>query len=216
MAPPICTYRAYFSRPETDLFISDYTAVLYPYHVDPMNAAAAPTPASVSQQIYAASQKGDPTAFLLRHATPGLTVDRDPGRVSMFHSVSYYASRMGRPSCCWDDETFANRGDVAYGTAPLAQWGPAYLHFAPVVLVPSAAAINASIASDPYLKLLGPYRLGDSGVENIRCRMTVYAPAPYVGLLLGADLTPIEAWHRARGPSPTPRRRTPVDPSSTG
>ena len=27
----------------------------------------------------------------------------------------------------------------------------------------------------------------------------MYVPAPYVGLLLGTDLTPIEAWHRLRG-----------------
>ena len=99
LAPPIRAYRAYFSRPETDPFSGNYTAVLYPYRVDPMNAAAAPTPASVAQQIYAASQQGDPTAFLQWHATPGLTVDRGPGRVSLLHLVSYYASWMGRPPC---------------------------------------------------------------------------------------------------------------------
>ena len=88
LAPPICTYRAYFSRPETDPFSRDYTALLDPYRVDPINTAAAPTPASVAQQIYAASQQGDPTAFLLWHATPGITVDRDPDRVSLLHSVS--------------------------------------------------------------------------------------------------------------------------------
>ena len=65
LAPPIRTYRAYFSRPETDPFSDDYTAVLDPYRVDPMNAATALTPASMAQQIYAANQKGDPTAFLL-------------------------------------------------------------------------------------------------------------------------------------------------------
>ena len=27
----------------------------------------------------------------------------------------------------------------------------------------------------------------------------MYVPAPYVGLLLGANLTPIESWHRLRG-----------------
>ena len=86
--------------------------------MDPMNADAVPTPASVEQHIYAACQQVDPTAFLLWHATPGLTVDRDPGRVSLLHLVSYYASRMGRPPCCWDDENFANRGNEAYGTAP--------------------------------------------------------------------------------------------------
>ena len=60
LEPPICTYRAYFSRPETDPFGGDYAAVLDPYRVDPLNAAAAPRPASVAQQIYAASQQGDP------------------------------------------------------------------------------------------------------------------------------------------------------------
>ena len=51
LAPPIRTYRAYFSKPETDLFGGDYAAVLAPYRVYPLNAAAAPTPASVTQQI---------------------------------------------------------------------------------------------------------------------------------------------------------------------
>ena len=57
LAPTICTYRAYFSCPETDLFSGNYEAVLDPYRVDPMNADAALTPASVSQQIYTASQQ---------------------------------------------------------------------------------------------------------------------------------------------------------------
>ena len=88
LAPPICTYRAYFSRPKIDPFSGDYTAVLAPYCVDPMNSAAAPMPTSVAQHIYAASQQGDPTAFLLWHTTPGITVDRDPGRFSLLNLVS--------------------------------------------------------------------------------------------------------------------------------
>ena len=99
LAPLIRTYSAYFSKPETDPFSGDYAAVLDPYRVDPLNAAAAPTPASVTQQIYAASQQGDPTAFLLWQATPGLAADRDPGRISLLHTVSHYASWMGRPYC---------------------------------------------------------------------------------------------------------------------
>ena len=56
LVPTICTYRAYFSSPETDPFYSGYEAVLEPYRIDPMNAAAAQTPSSVSQQICTASQ----------------------------------------------------------------------------------------------------------------------------------------------------------------
>ena len=79
LAPLIRTYREYFSKPETDPFGDDYAAVLDLYQVDPLNAAAAPTPASVTQQIYAASQQVEPTAFLLWHATPRLVADQDPG-----------------------------------------------------------------------------------------------------------------------------------------
>ena len=193
LAPTICTYRAYLSLPETEPFSGDYEAVLDQYRIDPMKAAAAQTPASVSQQVYATIQQGDPTAFLLWHETPGLAEDWDPGCVSLLHSVSHCARRMGRPPCKWDDGTFANRGDVSYGTAPLAKWDTTYLQPAPDVHVPSAAAIDMSLSCDVNLTLLGPYRAGDAGVEIIRCRKTVYVPAPYVGLLLGADLTPVEA-----------------------
>ena len=61
---------------------------------------------------------------------------------------------MGRPPCRWDDETFANWGNVTFGTAPLAQWDPAYLHLATAVHVPSAAMIDATIAGDANLKML--------------------------------------------------------------
>ena len=89
-----------------------------------MNASATQTLDSVSQQIYTVSQQGDRTAFLLWHSTPGLAKDRDPGRISLLHFVSYYASWMGRPPCKWDEGKFANRGDVSYGTTPLAVWDP--------------------------------------------------------------------------------------------
>ena len=148
LAPPIRTYRAYFSRPETDPYGGDYPAVVDPYRVDPLNATAVPTPASVTQQIYAASQQGDPTAFLLWHATSGLAAERNPGRISLLHTVSHYASRMGRSPCCWDGESFTNWGDVTFGTAPLAHWDPSKLHLAAAVHVPSAAAIDAAIAGD--------------------------------------------------------------------
>ena len=36
-------------------------------------------------------------------------------------------------------------------------------------------------------------------VEIIRCRKTVYVPAPYIDLLLCANLTPVEAWNRHWG-----------------
>ena len=103
---------------------------------------------------------------------------------------------MGRPASCWDDKTFANQGDVFYSTAPLSVWDPTYLHLAPSVYVPSVTAIDTSLAGNPTINLLVPYRAGDAGAEFIHCRKTVYVPTPYVGLLLSNNLTPLEAWNR--------------------
>ena len=113
LVPTIGTYRAHFSSPETDSFSGEYEAVLGPYLIDPMNTGAAQTPASMYQQIYAASQQGSPTAFLLCHASPGIAKDSDPGRVSLLHSVSHYASRVGLPASQWDDRTFAIWGNFS-------------------------------------------------------------------------------------------------------
>ena len=113
LVPTISTYHAYFSSSETDPFSGEYQAVLEPYLVEPMNAGATQAPASVSQKIYTTRQQEDPIVFLLWHATPGIAEDRDPGRVSLPHSVSHYPSRMGRPASQWDNRTFANRVDVS-------------------------------------------------------------------------------------------------------
>ena len=160
-----------------------------------MNAVASQTPARISPQIYTANQQRDPTAFLMWHLTPRIAENRDPGRISLLHFVSHYASRMGRLPCKWDG-AFATHGDESYGTMPLAVWDPTYLHLTPAVHVPSAAAIDMTLSGDANLTLLGPYGAGDSGVEIIRCRKTVYVPALYVGLMLGGYLTPVEAWNR--------------------
>ena len=65
LMPTIYTYRAYLSSLEKEHFSGGYEAVLETYIIEPMNAAAAQTPASVAQQIYTASQQGEPIAFLL-------------------------------------------------------------------------------------------------------------------------------------------------------
>ena len=103
---------------------------------------------------------------------------------------------MGLPSSKWDDGTSAKHGDVSYGTKTLAVWDPTYLHLSPAAYVTNAAAIDTSRASNSDITLLGPYGAGDAGVEIIRCCKTVYVPAPYVGLLLSVDLSPVEACNR--------------------
>ena len=106
---------------------------------------------------------------------------------------------MVRPASKWDDRTFANQGDVSYSTSPLAVWEPTYLHLAPAIYVPSAVAIDTSLAGYPNVTLLVPYSAGDVGAEIIRCRNTMYVPVPYVVLLLSDDISLVEAWNRLRG-----------------
>ena len=65
---------------------------------------------------------------------------------------------------------------MTFGTALIAHWDPAYLHLAAVVHVPSAATIDAAIAGDAGLKMMGTYGAGDAGVESVPCRKTVYVP----------------------------------------
>ena len=62
----------------------------------------------------------------------------------------------------------------------------------------SAATIDISLSGESNLTLLGRYGAGDAGVEIIRCRKTVYVPAPYVGLLMSTDISLVEAWNRLR------------------
>ena len=106
---------------------------------------------------------------------------------------------MGRPASNWDDRTFANRGYFSYGNVRLAVWDPTYLHLTPAVYVPSAAAIDTSLDGDPNVTLLGPYGAGYVWAEIICCQKTVYVPAPYVGLLLSDNITPVEAWKCLQG-----------------
>ena len=123
---------------------------------------------------------------------------------------------MGRPSSKWDDRTFANRGDVSFGTAPLAVWDPTYLHLAPAVYVLSADTIYTYLAGYPNVTLLGPYGAIGAGAEIIRCPKTVYVPAPYVSLLSSGNLTPVESWNRLHGAIVDAGPRMPVGLSSTG
>ena len=73
-------------------------------------------------------------------------------------------------------------------------WDTNYL--SPSVYMTSAATIDTYLTGDPTITLLVQYGAGYMGNEFIRCCKTVYVPTPYVGLLLGDDLTLIEDRNR--------------------
>ena len=57
-----------------------------------------------------------------------------------------------------------------------------------------ADSIDVDPSVDPIVENLGPFSADDTGVETLHIYKTIYLTAPYIGILLGSDITPVEAW----------------------
>ena len=179
------TYRDYFSRAKTDTFSGRYATVLAPYSINPTATAA--TPADVARLIYSAAQEGVPTAFLhWRKRMMGRGA-----QIALLHLVSSYVPRMGMPASPWENLYFALKGDISCGACACANWQTASLNqIRATVHVCVDLAIDAELAADPDIDLLGPFTSTDVDVEPLRVRKTIYLPAPFFGIFLEQDLTP--------------------------
>ena len=121
---PMNTYWDYLSRTETNTFCGRYAAVLAMHSTDPASATATTAPANMAWLIYAASQEGITTKFLLWHQGAR---GRD-AQIVLLHSVSKYTSMMGLTLPYWYDRSFASNGDIACGTIACANWLPESIH----------------------------------------------------------------------------------------
>ena len=191
---PTTSYQEYFARSETDTFCERYSAVMTPYYIDPTTAAAAAAaPANVARLIKAAAQESVPTALLQCNQGP-----RGRGaQITLLHSVSNYDPRMGIMALPWDNSSFDLKGDITCGTIACANWPPASLHqIGSMVHAPTDLAIDTALDADPDSNLLGPFSYIDANLEPLCIRMTVYLPAPFVGIFPEWYLMPMEAWTR--------------------
>ena len=50
------------------------------------------------------------------------------------------------------------------------------------------------MATNPEIDLLGPFTAYDTDMNSIHVRKTIYLPAPFMGILLERNLTPVEVW----------------------
>ena len=124
--PPVQYYVSYYAAPNKDLFNDNYKAALATYLIDVAAPTNAPGPTNVAQKIYA--ERGDsPTAFLLWLATTGVDTDVHLDHIVMLHSISQFASPLGRPTTKRDSMEFTDMGDVVSGTIALENWEPIYL-----------------------------------------------------------------------------------------
>ena len=76
-----------------------------------------------------------------------------------------------------------------------ANWLTASLHqIGATVHVPVTQAIDAALAVNPNLDLLGPYTADNADVEATCVKKTIYLPAPFVRIFLELNLKHVEAW----------------------
>jgi hypothetical protein len=184
-------YSSFFADANRDPFKGDYATAMGPYDV-PLQGknANVPAPEQVKNLVLGARAQRVPTAFLLLH----------DGRLHVYLQVDKYHPSLGMLPSSWDDKMFAQKGELYRNQAILVEWKSDYFHqLNQQVLVPAPATIDATIAGQPDLELLGPYAQGEAGTELIKVRRTCFLPPKYVGMFLGNPLSPCEAWERVRG-----------------
>ena len=183
--PSLFYYRDYFSDPANDVFQGNYAAALAPYEV-PLANQNAPTPAVVQEQALSCHSQNVPSAFLLM---------LDDGKLHVFLQLAKYSARMGLPATPWDDQSFAQKGELYHNQAQTVKWLPTYFHQVGGQLrVGTVASIDTALVGDPNAESLGPYVAADADTELIRYRRTCYVPPVYVPLFLAGPMSPREAW----------------------
>ena len=183
--PSLFHYRDYFSDPANDVFQGNYAAALAPYEV-PLANQNAPTPAVVQEQALSCHSQNVPSAFLLM---------LDDGKLHVFLQLAKYSARMGLPATPWDDQSFAQKGELYHNQAQTVKWLPTYFHQVGGQLrVGTVASIDTALVGDPNAESLGPYVAADADTELIRYRRTCYVPPVYVPLFLAGPMSPREAW----------------------
>jgi hypothetical protein len=176
--------------PSHDVFNGDYAAAHEPLRRALAGNANLLPPEQVKTLVIGARAQRVPTAFLLLH----------DGRLHIYIQVDKFHPRLGMPPSPWDDKLFAQKGELHRNQAVLVEWKSDYFHqLNQQVLVPVPGTIDATIAGQPEIEMLGPYAQGEAGTELIKVRRTCFVPPKYVGMFLGEPLTPREAWERVRG-----------------
>jgi len=116
------------------------------------------------------------------------------GRLHIFLQLAKYTVRMGLPPTPWDDQRFAQKGELYHNQAQTVTWLPDYFNQVRTqLLVATPNAIDTALAGDPNAASFGPFVDGDANTEVIRYRRTCYVPPCYVPLFLAGPLNPWDA-----------------------
>jgi len=167
----LCYYRDYYLDPQTDVFQGNYTAALVPY-VIPLANQNVPTPARVQDVAINCQAQDVPLAFLLMLSDSKLHV---------FLQLAKYTARMGLPPTPWDDQLYAQKGELYHNQAQTVTWLPDYFNQVRTQLrVATSNFIDTALAGDPNAEFLGPFVDADADTEVIRycllatCHLAMY------------------------------------------
>ena len=67
-------------------------------------------------------------------------------------------------------------------------------HIGATIHVPASQTIDAVLATNTKLDLLGPFAADNIDVDAIHISNTIYLTSPFLGIFLERNLTPVKAW----------------------
>ena len=105
-----------------------------------------------------------------------------------------YKETCGGDTVGW--KGYASLSEVIHGQVQTVAWVNTLFHQTANVRVPTVANVNAWLAVDVDVELLGPYAAADAGIEIVRGRNACFLPPLFVPLFLNSPLTPREAWEQ--------------------
>lgn len=146
------------------------------------------TPASVRETMLNTSNDV-PKAYLMMVPGPNNTPV-----IKMVYRPEPFRTVPGVPTP-HDGHVYCNASDLGPGNQiTTAVFPPNAFYMVNEVRAPDAASMAAAWTANPQAASLGPFAPDAPNTVLIRTRFLMIVPQPYIALLLGATLTPKEAW----------------------
>lgn len=195
------TYQQHY-RTSNDPLQGDYGAWMAAHSTDVAN-----TPAAVRDTMLSTSDEVAKVYVYLSVPLGGGTPV-----VQTVYRPRQYSGLPGQPTP-WDGQIFAFATDLQPGNQITSVMFPAdAFHLAPQVYAPDLASVVQFLTAAPDVVLLGPFAAGDANTIVTRSRFFAPVPHEYVPLLLGATLTPREAFVRLFTPATADNRLAALEP----
>jgi hypothetical protein len=169
------TFTKYYNDASQDEYQGAYTDVMATFD-SPGNGVL--NPAVIRDLI-----TNDPKNSWMGYAVlvVSLAHPNQPGMIHGVHTVLKYHPRFGFPATEWDSQLFASIQDVVGNQITLTIQIPNDA-FARTTnyRIPSGQLIDAKLAADPQLAIMGPHGAGDADTEIITSQNMVGIPHRYM------------------------------------